>query len=294
MKKIVSILLAAVMSFSVFGLTCVAEESEAEKFINESIETKSIGFYKEWVDLDIVVISSYREEYKIFEESDGDHSLKMKISGKASLFGLPFFTQSFEAIVSEEGAYAYLPGLRLKCDLSLLLDISTGNLDIDSDNFLTEEFLVLECVETTKKTLDNGITLDVEKMVISPGKYVSYMINSGDFDVDETIDPSAMTEDELCQIIAEANNNTVENVKALIETSYFNFYVNDGNVYLIEHVYLDSEGQTVTEPFFIEGLSDEGIDYMYTGISEDEFDHHPLYIDATGLVIAIMFFLSSM
>lgn len=294
MKKALSILLAAVMAFSVLSFSSAAGESGTETFINEVISSSSFGVCIEEIDISPLYIHDFRQEYKIIKVGNGEYHLQMKISGVFSLFGLPFLTQRFEAIVSEGEAYAYIPGLRLKCNIAPFLGLTEDDLVLYENPFDISELKVLQCTSTEKVTLDNGRTVDVDKMTIDPYNFVKMQVENGEFYVDESVDLSTLTEEELYQIIAENYSITVEEAKAAAETNYYNFYVDDGKVFAVEFVSIDENGNAITEEYNLFGFSSSEVDYVYTGIEDDEFNQHPLYIDITGIAMIFALYFSAM
>ena len=118
MKKIISIILAAILTLSVFCVSSFAADTKTETLINQLVETKSISVDLSDESLDGIGynISGVKALAKIYEKDDGSRYVKAIISGK--LKGI-----DFKLYINDENVKIYIPMLRICINKSQFVDI---------------------------------------------------------------------------------------------------------------------------------------------------------------------------
>lgn len=301
MKKLLCILLATVMTCSCMVFSASAETSQAEKFISEVNESMSIGVgYGTLLDEGFISINSVEQAYRFHENIDGTYSAEVKMTGSVSAFFIPFFNQRFETVLTDGEAWGYLPNLGLKANLGLVLGVDTDmTMDIDSDPsfrlfFNNPTFAALECASSKKVNVDGLGQITVETLKLSPNKVLEYGVSQGYVTVPDSVDISSLSKEEVYDYLAASGNVDMDSYIEMIENSSFDFYIEDGKLYGIDVIELAENGELVSYFLSADDIFGDGAQYIFTGLDDRDFRHHPLYIDLTFIFFFIAGFMNSL
>ena len=283
MKKIISIMLTAVilsLSFLCVGASA-AEPTKTETLLNDIATTKSIkiDFEDDAFENDIINIKNVEISAKI-TETEGVEDVKIAASAKVLFFKV-------KLLLTEGKAYAYIPLIRCKIDLTKILGDDFDLLEpakelmafIESD-FI--EYLVL--TNSGEKEIAGYGTVYTEEFKVDIEAIIKKLVEDGTLEVPEDMDISNMTLAEILALMEDAEE-TVKVIKAA-ESFRAEFIYKDNALVNAVINTADENGENVETdvadvfPFAIESITSD--------VDENIFKEPVLYFNLTSLFSGII------
>ena len=237
MKKLISVVLAVVISLSAFMVTAYASDTKTQGFIDDVIDTKSIC-----IEFDNDALNSYSipfQDLKLYIKSvDGtDGSTQLKVAATAKLF---FFNVKLLLVDGE--IYAYLPFVSF-----CVSDMLGGSVDFSAlAGDFTEAFSgvtlqVLECLKL--KTAGDKVTDEygevyVEEFVPDIRKTLDMAVENGVIEIPADSDFATMSDDEI-RAYLENFGQQGKNVLRMLDSKATFYYDGEGKLIAFDIVLYD-------------------------------------------------------
>ncbi|MGN0546700.1 MAG: hypothetical protein ACI4I3_05150 [Acutalibacteraceae bacterium] len=284
MKKIISIILAAMLTLSVFCVSSFAADTKTETLINQLVETKSISidFSDENFENIGYNISSVKASAKIYEKDDGSRYVKAVVTGK--LQGI-----DFKLYVNDEKIKVYIPLLRICLNISEFIDIKPiindvlGELDKYLDMTESDYAGYAKLASAGEKDVEGYGTVYVESFVPDVKAIAEKAVSDGNLQLPEGVNLEEMTEEEIKEYLA-----SVDPYLAAVADSSFDFYYRDDKLVGLKGTFVDENGEANT----IDSSNEIKINSITSGVDDKEFKAPSFYIDITGFVKLILRFIA--
>ncbi|MGN0572762.1 MAG: hypothetical protein ACI4IX_02365 [Acutalibacteraceae bacterium] len=284
MKKIISIILAAMLTLSVFCVSSFAADTKTETLINQLVETKSISieFSDESFDGVGFNLSGVKALAKIYEKDDGSRYVKAMISGKIQ--GI-----DFKLYINDENVKVYIPLLRICINISEFVDIKPiidevlSQLDYYLDLAESDYANYSKLVFAGEKDVEGYGTVYVETFVPDIKAIAEKAVAEGSLQLPDGVDLENMTEEEIKDYLSSAAPDL-----AAAADSTINFYYRDDKLVGFSGTVIDENGAETT----FDSSSEIKIKSISSGVDDKEFKAPSLYIDITGFVKLILRFVA--
>ncbi len=283
MKKIISIMLTAVilsLSFLCVGASA-AEPTKTETLLNDIATTKSIkiDFEDDAFENDIINIKNVEISAKI-TETEGVEDVKIAASAKVLFFKV-------KLLLTEGKAYAYIPLIRCKIDLTKILGDDFDLLEPAKElmAFLESDFIeYLVLTNSGEKEIAGYGTVYTEEFKVDIEAIIKKLVEDGTLEVPEDMDISNMTLAEILALMEDAEE-TVKVIKAA-ESFRAEFIYKDNALVNAVINTADENGENVETdvadvfPFAIESITSD--------VDENIFKEPVLYFNLTSLFSGII------
>ena len=278
MKKIISIMLTAVILS--LSLLCVgasaAEPTKTETLLNDIATTKSIkiDFEDDAFENDIINIKNVEISAKI-TETEGVEDVKIAASAKVLFFKV-------KLLLTEGKAYAYVPLIRCKIDLTKILGDDFDLLEPAKElmAFLESDFIeYLVLTDSGEKEISGYGTVYTEEFKVDIEAIIKKLVEDGTLEVPEDMDISNMTLEEILALMDDAEE-TVKIIKAA-ESFRAEFIYKDNALVNAVINTVDEDGEDVETdvaevfPFAIESITSD--------VDDGVFKEPVLYFNFTSL-----------
>ncbi len=278
MKKIISIMLTAViLSLSILCVgASAAEPTKTETLLNDIATTKSIkvDFEDDAFENDIINIKNVEISAKI-TETEGVEDVKIAASAKVLFFKV-------KLILTEGKAYAYVPLIRCKIDLTKILGDDFDLLEPAKElmAFLESDFIeYLVLTDSGEKELSGYGTVYTEEFKVDIEAIIKKLVEDGTLEAPEDMDISNMTLEEILALMDDAEE-TVKIIKAA-ESFRAEFIYKDNALVNAVINTVDEDGEDVETdvaevfPFAIESITSD--------VDDSVFKEPVLYFNFTSL-----------
>lgn len=283
MKKFISIMLTAVilsLSFLCVGASA-AEPTKTETLLNDIATTKSIkiDFEDDAFENDIINIKNVEISAKI-TETEGVEDVKIAASAKVLFFKV-------KLLLTEGKAYAYIPLIRCKIDLTKILGDDFDLLEPAKElmAFLESDFIeYLVLTNSGEKEIAGYGTVYTEEFKVDIEAIIKKLVEDGTLEVPEDMDISNMTLAEILALMEDAEE-TVKVIKAA-ESFRAEFIYKDNALVNAVINTADENGENVETdvadvfPFAIESITSD--------VDENIFKEPVLYFNLTSLFSGII------
>ena len=283
MKKFISIMLTAVilsLSFLCVGASA-AEPTKTETLLNDIATTKSIkiDFEDDAFENDIINIKNVEISAKI-TETEGVEDVKIAASAKVLFFKV-------KLLLTEGKAYAYIPLIRCKIDLTKILGDDFDLLEPAKElmAFLESDFIeYLVLTNSGEKEIAGYGTVYTEEFKVDIEAIIKKLVEDGTLEVPEDMDIGNMTLAEILALIEDAEE-TVKVIKAA-ESFRAEFIYKDNALVNAVINTADENGENVETdvadvfPFAIESITSD--------VDENIFKEPVLYFNLTSLFSGII------
>lgn len=278
MKKFISIMLTAVILS--LSLLCVgasaAEPTKTETLLNDIATTKSIkiDFEDDAFENDIINIKNVEISAKI-TETEGVEDVKIAASAKVLFFKV-------KLLLTEGKAYAYVPLIRCKIDLTKILGDDFDLLEPAKElmAFLESDFIeYLVLTDSGEKEISGYGTVYTEEFKVDIEAIIKKLVEDGTLEVPEDMDISNMTLEEILALMDDAEE-TVKIIKAA-ESFRAEFIYKDNALVNAVINTVDEDGEDVETdvaevfPFAIESITSD--------VDDGVFKEPVLYFNFTSL-----------
>ena len=278
MKKFISIMLTAVILS--LSLLCVgasaAEPTKTETLLNDIATTKSIkiDFEDDAFENDIINIKNVEISAKI-TETEGVEDVKIAASAKVLFFKV-------KLLLTEGKAYAYVPLIRCKIDLTKILGDDFDLLEPAKElmAFLESDFIeYLVLTDSGEKEISGYGTVYTEEFKVDIEAIIKKLVEDGTLEVPEDMDISNMTLEEILALMDDAEE-TVKIIKAA-ESFRAEFIYKDNALVNAVINTVDEDGKDVETdvaevfPFAIESITSD--------VDDGVFKEPVLYFNFTSL-----------
>lgn len=278
MKKFISIMLTAVILS--LSLLCVgasaAEPTKTETLLNDIATTKSIkiDFEDDAFENDIINIKNVEISAKI-TETEGVEDVKIAASAKVLFFKV-------KLLLTEGKAYAYIPLIRCKIDLTKILGDDFDLLEPAKElmAFLESDFIeYLVLTDSGEKEISGYGTVYTEEFKVDIEAIIKKLVEDGTLEVPEDMDISNMTLEEILALMDDAEE-TVKIIKAA-ESFRAEFIYKDNALVNAVINTVDEDGEDVETdvaevfPFAIESITSD--------VDDGVFKEPVLYFNFTSL-----------
>ncbi len=278
MKKFISIMLTAVILS--LSLLCVgasaAEPTKTETLLNDIATTKSIkiDFEDDAFENDIINIKNVEISAKI-TETEGVEDVKIAASAKVLFFKV-------KLLLTEGKAYAYIPLIRCKIDLTKILGDDFDLLEPAKElmAFLESDFIeYLVLTDSGEKEISGYGTVYTEEFKVDIEAIIKKLVEDGTLEVPEDMDISNMTLEEILALMDDAEE-TVKIIKAA-ESFRAEFIYKDNALVNAVINTVDEYGEDVETdvaevfPFAIESITSD--------VDDGVFKEPVLYFNFTSL-----------
>lgn len=278
MKKFISIMLTAVILS--LSLLCVgasaAEPTKTETLLNDIATTKSIkiDFEDDAFENDIINIKNVEISAKI-TETEGVEDVKIAASAKVLFFKV-------KLLLTEGKAYAYIPLIRCKIDLTKILGDDFNLLEPAKElmAFLESDFIeYLVLTDSGEKEISGYGTVYTEEFKVDIEAIIKKLVEDGTLEVPEDMDISNMTLEEILALMDDAEE-TVKIIKAA-ESFRAEFIYKDNALVNAVINTVDENGEDVETdvaevfPFAIESITSD--------VDDGVFKEPVLYFNFTSL-----------
>lgn len=284
MKKIISIILAAILTLSVFCVSSFAADTKTGALLNQLVETKSIS-----VDLSDenfkgsgLDISGIKASAKIYDKDDGTRYVKAVVTGK--LKGI-----DFKLYVNEENVKVYIPLLRICLNISEFFDVNSiineYLEELDTYLSLAESDYAdyIKLASAGEKDVEGYGTVYVETFVPDIRALAEKAVAEGSLQLPEGESIENMTEEEIIEYLTSAAPDLVAAAGSSID-----FYYRDDKLVGFKGTIVDENGEVKT----VDSSSEIKINSITSGVDDKVFKAPSLYIDITGFVKLILRFIA--
>lgn len=284
MKKIISIILAAILTLSVFCVSSFAADTKTETLINQLVETKSISVDLSDESLDGIGynISGVKALAKIYEKDDGSRYVKAIISGK--LKGI-----DFKLYINDENVKVYIPMLRICINISEFVDIKPiidevlSQVDYYLDLAESDYMGYSKLVFAGEKDVEGYGTVYVETFVPDIKAIAEKAVAEGSLQLPEGKNLEDMTEEEIKEYLASAAPDL-----AAAADSTINFYYRNDKLVGFSGTVVNENGETTS----FDSSSEIKFNSISSGVDDKDLKAPSLYIDITGFVKLILRFVA--
>lgn len=280
MKKIISIILAAILTLSVFCVSSFAADTKTETLINQLVETKSISidFSDENFENIGYKISGVKASAKIYEKDDGSRYVKAVVTGK--LQGI-----DFKLYVNDENVKVYIPLLRICLNISEFIDIKPiineviDELDKYLDMTESDYAGYAKLASAGEKDVEGYGTVYVETFVPDVKAIAEKAVSDGNIQLPEGVNLEEMTEEEIKEYLTSADPNL-----AAVADSTINFYYRNDKLVGFSGTVVNENGETTS----FDSSSEIKFNSISSGVDDKDLKAPSLYIDITGFVKLIL------
>ena len=270
-------LTAVILSLS---LLCVgasaAEPTKTETLLNDIATTKSIkiDFEDDAFENDIINIKNVEISAKI-TETEGVEDVKIAASAKVLFFKV-------KLLLTEGKAYAYVPLIRCKIDLTKILGDDFDLLEPAKElmAFLESDFIeYLVLTDSGEKEISGYGTVYTEEFKVDIEAIIKKLVEDGTLEVPEDMDISNMTLEEILALMDEADE-FIKVIKAA-ESFRAEFIYKDNALVNAVINTVDEDGEDVETdvaevfPFAIESITSD--------VDDGVFKEPVLYFNFTSL-----------
>ncbi len=279
MKKIISIMLALILSLSVLcvGASAAEDTTKTEALLAELAEEKSIkiDFADDAFDNDVIKISNVVVSAKIVEGEEGIEDVKIFATAKVMFFKI-------KLLVSEGKVFIYIPLFRAKINVTEILGEDIDLLEpaqeivalLESD-FL--EYLIL--ADSGEKEIAPHGNVYTEEYKVDMEAIIKQLIEDGKLEAPEDIDFSNMTLEEILAMMDDAEE-TAKLIEAAESFRAEFIYKNDSLVDIMITA-IDEDGET--EETLISDIIPFAIESITTDVDDGDFKEPILYFNFSGL-----------
>ncbi len=284
MKTIICIILAAILTLSVFCVSSFAADTKTETLINQLVETKSISVDLSDESLDGIGynISGVKALAKIYEKDDGSRYVKAIISGK--LRGI-----DFKLYINDENVKVYIPMLRICINISEFVDLKPiidevlSQVDYYLDLAESDYMGYSKLVFAGEKDVEGYGTVYVETFVPDIKAIAEKAVAEGSLQLPEGKNLEDMTEEEIKEYLASAAPDL-----AAAADSTISFYYRDDKLVGFSGTVVNENGETTS----FDSSSEIKFNSISSGVDDKDLKAPLLYIDITGFVKLILRFVA--
>ncbi len=283
MKKIISIVLCVVLSFSVLCVNAIAADTKTEALLEEIKTTKS--YYVDFGDV------FYEEEgapfrdvkgfVKLYEYEDGSKDLKFAATAKLWFFNVKF-------LISDGEFNAYLPLLSINLNSLLGDDMIFYELLYDMINFydsLDSDFIdCMKLKSSGEKDTEEYGTVYVEEFVPDMRKMLDYADENGLIEIPEESKLASMTEADIINWLKSLGEKG-ENVLRMLESNATFYYKSDDLIAFKVTLYDAADDNAILNS---EDLMIKRAEAIGSGVPDSAFNKPLALFDITSLFTMLL------